>query len=62
MFKNENIRAKIKKSRIMQYEIANCLGISEYTLCRWLRKELTPEQSERILAAIEEIKAGDSDD
>ena len=44
----------------MQYEIAAQMGISEYTLCKWFRKELTAEQQERILAAIADIKAGEA--
>ncbi len=56
--KNQEIRQAIKESRIMQYEIAEQMGISEYTLCKWLRKELTAEQRERIYTAIAEIRAG----
>ena len=58
--KNLNIKQAIKESRIMQYEIAAKIGISEYTLCKWFRKELTAEQQEKILAAIAEIKAGEN--
>ena len=57
---NDTIKRKIKASRIMQYEIAAKIGISEYTFCRWFRKELTAEQQEKILAAITEIKAGEN--
>ena len=58
--KNSEIKRAIKESRIMQYEIAAQMGISEYTLCKWFRKELTVEQQERILAAIADIKAGEA--
>ena len=57
---NDTIKRKIKASRIMQYEIAAKIGISEYTFCRWFRKELTAEQQEKILTAIAEIKAGEN--
>jgi len=57
---NVEIKRRIKESRIMQYEIAAQLGISEYTLCKWFRKELTDEQRMQILEAIAEIKAGES--
>ena len=57
---NDAIKRKIKESRIMQYEISAKIGISEYTFCRWFRKELTAEQQERILAAIADIKAGEA--
>ena len=57
---NYSIKQIIKESRYRQYEIAAKIGISEYTFCRWFRKELTAEQQERILAAIAEIKAGEA--
>lgn len=44
----------------MQYEIAAQIGVSECTLCRWFRKELTDEQKALILSAIETIKAGEA--
>lgn len=60
--KNLEIREAIKKSRFMQYEIAQQIGISEFSLCRWFRQELTAEQKEKILTAIEQLKAGATDD
>ena len=60
--KNQKIKEVIKKSRILQYEIAAQMNISEYTFCKWFRNELTSEQQEQILAAIAEIKAGEAND
>jgi transcriptional regulator with XRE-family HTH domain len=57
---NYGIKQIIRESRCRQYEIAAKMGISEYTLCKWFRKELTAEQQERILAAIADIKAGEA--
>ncbi len=57
--KNSEIKRTIKESRIMQYEIAAKMGISEYTLCKWFRKELTSEQRMQILDAIAALKAGE---
>lgn len=57
----EEIKAKIRKSRIYQYEIAAQLHLSEFTLCKWFHRELTQEQQDRILAAIEKLKAGEAD-
>ena len=59
--RTEDIKEEIRKSRIYQYEIAAQLKISEYTLCKWFHKELTQEQQDRILAAIEKLKAGEAD-
>lgn len=55
---NDAIKQKIQANRIRQYEVAAKIGISEYTLIRWFRKELTQEQTDKILHAIDELKAG----
>ena len=56
---NSEIKRTNKESRIMQYEIAAKMGISEYTLCKWFRKELTSEQRMQILDAIAALKDGE---
>lgn len=53
---NLEIKQVIQKNRLKQWEIANQLGISEYTLCRKLRKELPKEEKDKIFNAIEELK------
>ena len=57
--KNTDIRMKIKEKRLCHYEIAAKIGISECTLCRWLREELTQEKKKAIFDAINEISGGD---
>lgn len=37
-----------------QWELADLLGVSEFTLTRWLRKELTEDKKEQLLKAINE--------
>ena len=59
---NYLVKELIKNSRFKQYEIAAKIGISEFNFSRWFRRELTPEQVEKIKAAITELKAGDGDD
>ncbi len=56
---NNDIKKIIKQNRIMQYEIAAQIGISEYAFCKWFRKKLTKRQQERILEAIAKIKEGE---
>lgn len=46
---NNDIRQKIKESRIPQYEIARRCGVDEGTLCRWLRYELSQGDDRRNL-------------
>lgn len=54
---NEDIRNIATKSGVRLWEIADALGMTEWTLSRKLRKELNDEQKERIYSAIEVIKA-----
>lgn len=48
----EQIKKVMREHRIFQWEVAKKLGIAEFTLCRWLREDLTTEQEERIKKAI----------
>lgn len=56
---NDAIKQKFRANRIRQYEVAAKIGVSEYTLIRWLRRELTQEQTDKIMHAIEELKVGE---
>ena len=53
--KNLEIRMRIKENRLCHYEVAAQIGISEYTLCRWLREELSAENKETVNKAIDSI-------
>ena len=59
--KNLEIRMMIKNNRLYHYEVAAKLGVSEYTLCRWLREELSDEKKGKILEAINSIVCGDKE-
>ena len=52
---NTDIRAAIKESKLRQYQVAEKIGISEFTLVRWLRKELSEERKQQIFTAIREL-------
>ena len=49
---NLEIRQEMKKKRMFNYELAEMLGISEFTLSRKLRKELPQAEQERIIELI----------
>ena len=53
---NEHIKQEIKQARLYNYEIAHYLGISDQTLYRMLRRNLTSMQKEKILGAIKELQ------
>ena len=48
----DQIKKVMRENRIFQWEVAKKLGIAEFTLCRWLREDLTTEQEEKIKNAI----------
>lgn len=52
---NSDIRAAIKEHNLRQYQVADKVGVSEFTFVRWLRKELSDERKQIILAAIDEL-------
>lgn len=49
---NLKIRTTMRKADVRQWEVADSLGISEFTLTRWLRKELSSEQEVLVFQAI----------
>ncbi len=53
---NLKIKEIIKKSRFKHYEIANVMNLTEGSFSRMLRNELTTEQFERVINAIQHLK------
>ena len=45
----------MKRRRVLQYEVAEKLGVSEGCFCRELRKELNGKRKAEVIAAIEAI-------
>lgn len=56
---NTEIRCALIEKGIRHYELADYLGLVDVSLSRKLRKELPPEEKERILAAIERLAKGE---
>jgi len=54
---NQEIRQKMRKVDIRQWEVADGLGVSEFTLTRWLRKELPDERKAAVLSTIHQLAA-----
>ena len=54
---NEAIRREISRAGLCQWKVADCMGISEITFSRMLRHELTAEQRQRVLEAVDRAKA-----
>lgn len=53
---NEQIRATIVAAGLKQWQAAEKLGMTESSFSRFLRHELTEDQSQRVLEAIELAK------
>lgn len=54
---NIELRQEMKANFIPQWKVAEVLGVSEMTLIRWLRKELTEDKRIKVQQAIESLKA-----
>lgn len=55
---NLEIRSAISEAGLKHWQVADAAGISEATLCVWLRKPLSNEREKRVKAAINQLKAG----
>ena len=55
---NTKIREEAKKAGVFMWQIAKELGVSEMTLVRRLREDLTLEQEQKYLAAIQKLSKG----
>ena len=49
--KKDEVKLLMKQNQVKQWEVAEAMGISEFTLCRWLRKDLKGKQLERLNSA-----------
>jgi hypothetical protein len=54
---NKEIKDAIKTAGIKQWEVADRYGLGETTFCRMLRKEVSTEKKERIMAIIKEFQS-----
>lgn len=52
---SKELREMMTRNHLMQYEVAAKMGVSEYTLIRWLRGNPTEEHTAMIMRAIEEL-------
>lgn len=51
--RNTEIKTKLKEVGVFQYELAEAMGVSEFTLVKRLRKEQSAEEKERINTIID---------
>lgn len=53
--KNIEVREQAKALNVKLWQIADCLGVTDSTFSRKLRKELSAEEKDRIMSVIEEL-------
>lgn len=53
--KNQEVKNMAKQSGVRMWMIADALGIADTTFCRKLRRELPPEEKEKIFSIIREL-------
>ena len=53
---NLSVRRQMAVAGLRQWEVAEAYGLSEGSFCRLLRHELTEDQRQRVVAAIEKAK------
>ena len=56
--KKEEVKLLMNQNQVKQWEVTEAMGISEFTLCRWLRKDLRGKQLERLNSAIKKVRNG----
>lgn len=49
---NQMVRKAIKDAGLYQWQVADLLGITEVTLSRWFRHEMTEDEQKRICEVI----------
>ena len=60
--KNEAVRQATKEKGVYLWQIADYFGVSEMTIVRALRHELSPEMTARYLEAVDHISADRKED
>lgn len=53
---NDDLKKRAKANGVRLWQVAERCGWSEWTLSRKLRHELEPEERQKMLDAIEELK------
>lgn len=54
---NEDLRNEIRIANVKQWEVADAIGISEMTMVKWLRRELSPDKKVMVREGIAAVKA-----
>lgn len=53
--RNTVIKSTLKEMGVYQYELAEAMGVSEFTLVKRFRKEQTEEEKQKIIETINTV-------
>lgn len=56
---NEKLKNAMKETHLKQWQVADLMGINEFSLSRKLRYELPEEEQQRIIDLIHSAKEGE---
>ena len=56
MVRNQDVRDAMRNAKVFVWQVAECMGIHENTLYRYLRKPLKEVDKRQILTIIEQLK------
>ncbi|MCJ7833853.1 hypothetical protein MUB23_00405 [Cuneatibacter sp. NSJ-177] len=56
MMSNLELKEKIKNAGLFQWQVADTIGVSDVTFCKWLRKPLSPDKEQAVLEALQKLK------
>lgn len=62
MERSEQLKKRLQAEKVPQWRLAKAVGVSENTLYRQLRQEITEERFEELSAAMDVITKGGSDE
>lgn len=52
---NKDLRDEFRIANVKQWQVADAMGVSEMTLVRWLRKELSEREKTKVREAIKSL-------
>jgi DNA-binding XRE family transcriptional regulator len=60
--KKSNIQKTLRESGRKQWELAQEIGISEFTIIRWLREPISEEHAKKIAEGLKRLHKGDDEE
>lgn len=59
---NSELKREIKSAGFTLWQIAEVIGVCETSVIRWLRSDKDARNQQKVIAAFETLKAGDTNE